>query len=119
MTGDIVKSINKGTSGVTFNYVTELKPYRGAFDALNEKLGSVGADLAVSLWRHYTTMDEKLLAHDNEMDDFGGNADNADKIRSAVRSETQRLIEKLKTELDRKSKRAFVTWFVLWIVGRS
>ena len=64
-------------------------------------------------------MDERLLAHDREMDALGGDVDNADKIRSDLRSETQGLIEKLKIELSRKSKRVFVTWFVLWAVGKS
>ena len=117
--GDAVKKMNKDKSGITFNYGAELKPYRGAFDALKEKVGSVGADVSVALWRHYTTMEERLLAHENELDGFGGDQDKASEIRSAIRSETQQLIEKLTVELNRKSKRSFLTWVALWAVGRS
>lgn len=117
--GDAVKQINRNQSGVTFNYAEELKPYRAAFDTLKDRLGVVGADLAVQIWQHYTTMDEKLLGHDNAMDSFGGDSHKADQIRQSLRSDSEDLIQALTKELSRKSSRSFLRWLTLWIAGKS
>ncbi len=117
--GDIVKRINRGKSGVTFNYAEELKPYHAAFDSLKDRLGIVGADVAVQVWRHYTIMEENLLAHDNEMDGLSGDRDKAGQIRDTIRANTKHLIEALTAELNHKSSRAFLRWLPLWIAGKS
>lgn len=117
--GDLVKQLNRHSSGVTFNFAEEMKPYDAAFEAMKDRLGAIGPEAAVSVWRHYTTMNERLLAHNNELDAMGGNRETADEIRSSMRAETKALIATLRDQLGKKSGRAFFRWLPLWILGKS
>lgn len=117
--GDLVKRLNRHSSGVTFNFAEEMKPYDAAFGAMKDRLGAIGPEVAVSVWRHYTTMNERLLAHDNELDAMGGDQEMADAIRASLRAETKALITSLRDQLAQKSSRAFFGWLPLWILGKS
>lgn len=117
--GDIVKQVNGPKSGSAFNYAAELRPYCTAFEALKSRLYSLNPEISVQLWRHYATIEERLLAHENNLDPMSGDSDKAIEIRDGLREDTKKLIQDLQQEIKRKDSRAFLKWLPLWICGKA
>ena len=117
--GDIVKNMNFRGGGRTFNYSEELRPHTVVFESFRNQFVLMDSKIGLEILRHYTLIEEKLLAHTRMLGPINPRRDEAQKLLQEIRQELVDLIAVLRTAKTRKWSRSFHEWLPLWLVGAS
>ena len=117
--GNAIKSINLTSSGVTFNYINELKPYQRIFDTFADRLLCFNPQISAAISEHYLFMEESLLAHQRFLHPPSINHERANEILINIRLLTNNLLDAIDQEQKNLDSRNFFKWLLLWVIGKS